>query len=113
MVEDMVLVVEMGTVGAVAAIFGAMVLVLVPAGLVHRVLALHHHLFAFFEGSLAQVAGLCDRLVADDHFTAGMANHVFLQEHPVTDVWHNELTDDIDQQHKKQPDAYAFEDNLA
>ena len=53
-IGQVVAIVVVRTVLAAIAVFGAVVLVLVPAGTMHRVLAFHHDFIASLEGSLTE-----------------------------------------------------------
>lgn len=106
-VEGMRGVVVVGTVGTLAPVLGTLVVVLLPAGAVHDVLALGHNLVALLKGCLAVVAGAVDLYAVVDHRRTRIVGDVAMYEHAVGDIRHDNLQHEVDEedQHKGGHDA--------
>jgi hypothetical protein len=86
-----VAVIVVGAVLAAVAVFGTVVLVVVPAGTVHGVTALNDYLVTSLERLLAEVTGGMDGGSAYSHAVAGIAHDILMQEVAITEVRYDKL----------------------
>ena len=90
-VGQVVAVVVMGAMLAAVAVLRTVVFVLVPAGLVHGMLALHHNLVARLKRLFAVVARLAHHSRGDTHVATGIADDVLMQEVAIANEGYDEL----------------------
>ena len=64
-----------------------MIVVFVPARLMHHMFALGHDLIAVFEGCLTEITGLVDIHISNAHVNApDILHHIFTFEQQIADV---------------------------
>ena len=85
-IQQMVTVVIMRTFLTMTAMLRTMVFVVVPALLVHRMLALHHNLITRLERRLTEIARLRHRMSPETHLVAGVRDNIPMLEDTITDV---------------------------
>ena len=107
-VEQLLTVVVVASVVAVAAIFGTLTSVLLPAVEVHAVPAFLHNPVAHGKRSLAQIASLAEHEPFSSHQRSRIGHDVLLQKQAIPDVGHCYLQHDIHRQCKQQGYDYAL-----
>ena len=93
-------------------IFGTVVLVVIPALLVHRMLAFHHYLVIFLERSLTEITRLRYRFPSETHLAATVLNDIPTQKEAVSDVGFQKLENAPYQQDHEQSNHDANGDEL-
>ena len=81
---------------AIAAILRTFVLVFIPTGFVHDMLAFDNDGVSLFKGSFAEVAGLSNQNAVKGHILVGVAGHIFPLEDNVPDRRKDKLEKQID-----------------
>ena len=81
-----------------ASMLRTVVLVLVPACLVHSVLTLGNNLIAFLKGGFAVIAGLSHHLTVEAHLAPQESGDIFAFEQLVQNIGHKQLHDEVDEQ---------------
>jgi hypothetical protein len=91
---------------------GTVVLIVIPALLVHRMLAFHHNLVILFERSLAEIARLGYGFALETHLAASILDHIPAFKETVSDIGFQELEHKPYHQEKDQGNHDADGDEL-
>ena len=92
--------------------FGTVVLVVIPAFLMHRMLTFHHNLVIFLERSLAEITRLGHGFPLETHLAARVLDDILTLEEAISDIGFHELKYDPYQQDNDQGDHDADGDEL-
>lgn len=108
-IEEIGCVVVMGTMLATIAVLRAVVAILQPTCLMHRMFAFDDNQVARFERCLAEIAGLLNGSVPEAHILTCVANDIFALEKQIFDSRYNKLHDEIDKKHQEESEENAFQ----
>ena len=101
-VAQVVWIIIVRTILTMASVFRTVVLIFVPARLMHRMFTLRHDLVARLKGSLTQIAVLGYQCTIDTHLATTIDSHILILEVAVTDIGLQILHHQPDNQHDKQ-----------